>query len=137
MGHGDHRWLIRVITGNDALRQERLTHALHDELQQADGFAVGFIAQVADTGDGRKGGLAGDVALWAAVTAAGRPASQILITLIREWCARDRHRKVEVISDGNSVTITGHPDEAQERIVRDFLGRAADKTSGDEETEAK
>lgn len=67
----------------------------------------------------------------------GRPASQVLITLIREWCARDRHRKVEVTYDGNSVTITGHPDEAQERIVRDFLGRTAENASGDEETEAK
>ncbi|MGH3373430.1 MAG: hypothetical protein ACRDP6_01685 [Actinoallomurus sp.] len=137
MEHGDHRWLVRVIAGDDTLRQERLTRALHDELREADGAAVGFITQVADIGGGRKGGLAGDVALWAAVTAAGRPASQVLITLIREWCARDRHRKVEVTYDGNSVTITGHPDEAQERIVRDFLGRATENALGDEETEAK
>jgi hypothetical protein len=137
MGHRDRRWLIRVITGDDTLRQERLTRALHDELQKADGATVGFIAQVADIADGRKGNLAGDVALWAAVAAAGRPASQVLVTLIREWCARDRHRKVEVTYDGNSVTITGHPDEAQERIVQDFLGRAAENASDDDETEAK
>lgn len=137
MEHGDHQWLIQVITGDDTLRQERLTRALHDELQKADGLGVGFVEQAADMGGERKGGLAGDVALWAAVTAAGRQTSQVLIALIREWCARDRHRKVEVTHNGSAVTITGRPGEAQERMVRDFLEHAAKNASGDEETEAK
>jgi hypothetical protein len=137
MEHGSHQWLIRVITGDDALRQERLTRELHDELQKTDGVGVGFVTQATDVGGERKGGLVGDVALWAAVASAGRQTSQILITLVREWCARDRHRKVEVTHNGSSVTIVGRPDDAQERIVQAFLERAADSTPGDEETEAK
>ncbi|MEV0403004.1 hypothetical protein [Actinoallomurus sp. NPDC050550] len=137
MEHGGQGWLVRVIAGGDTLRQERLTRDLHDELQKADGINAGFVEGGADVGEGRKGGLAGDVALWAAVTAAGRQTSQVLVTLIREWCARERHRKVELTVNGDSVTITGQPDEAQERIVRSFLERAAETRPDDEEKEAE
>jgi hypothetical protein len=126
MDHGSQGWRLQVLTAGDTLRQERLTRNLHDELQKADGLSVGFVEADSAFGDGRKGGLAGDVALWTAVTAAGRQASQVLIVLIREWCARERHRKVELTYNGDSVTITGHPDEAQERIVRGFLERTAE-----------
>jgi hypothetical protein len=135
--HGDHEWLIRVITGDDVLRQERLTRELYEELQKTDGVGVGFVAPTADTADGRKGGLVGDVALWAAVASAGRQASQIMMVLVKEWCARDRHRKVEVTHNGSSVTITGHPDGTQERIIQAFLERTSEHASGDEETAAK
>ncbi|WP_242488470.1 hypothetical protein [Streptomyces sp. DSM 110735] len=64
------------------------------------------------------------MALWAATTAAVvRPASQVLITLIKEWCAKERHRKVVVTIAGDSIEITGRPDAAQERMVRAFQER--------------
>jgi hypothetical protein len=138
MGHGGRGWRLQVLAGGDTLRQERLTRDLHDQLQKAGGeLSVGFVKGGAPVDGGRKGGLAGDVALWAAVTAVGRQASQILITLIREWCARERHRKVELTYDGNSVTITGHPDQAQERIVRDFLEKVGEDKVNDGENEAE
>lgn len=137
MAHGGQGWLIRVITGDDTLRQERLTRDLYDELQKADGVDTGFVEGGADAREGRKGGLAGDVALWAAVTAAGRQTSQVLITLIREWCAREGHRKVEITVDGDSVTITGRPDAGQEQIIRAFLERKAETRSADEDEEAE
>jgi hypothetical protein len=137
MGHGDQGWLVRVIAGDDTLRQERLTRDLHNELQKVSGISVGFVEGDADVGEGRKGGLAGDVALWAAVTAVGRQTSQVLMTLIREWCARERHRKVEVTVNGVSVSISGQPDEAQERIARSLLEQAAEVRSGDGEKEAE
>jgi hypothetical protein len=121
MERGGQGWRIEVLAGGDTLRQERLTRDLHHELQKADGLSIGLVEDGSPIDGGRKGGLAGDVALWAAVTAAGRQASQILLPLIREWCARERHRKVELSYGGNSVTITDHPDETQERIVREFL----------------
>jgi hypothetical protein len=137
MGHGGRKWRLQVLAGGDTLRQERLTRDLHDELQKAGRLNVGFVEGDATVGGGRKSGLAGDVALWAAVTAAGRHASQILMTLISEWCAKERHRKVELTYEGNAVTITGHPDAAQERIVREFLKKVGEDKMGEEEKEAE
>ncbi|UWM47611.1 hypothetical protein N0X72_00545 [Streptomyces carpaticus] len=66
------------------------------------------------------------MALWAATAATvARPASQVLITLIKEWCARERHRKVVVTVGDDSIEITGRPDAAQERMVREFQDRVA------------
>ncbi|MEU2428157.1 hypothetical protein ABZ611_01335 [Streptomyces sp. NPDC007861] len=119
-----------VPIGGDALRQERLTRDLHAALQETEGVAVGFAQEDAAVQPGHKGVGVGDVALWAATAAAvARPASQVLITAIKEWCAKDRHRKVEVTYDGYSVAITGRPDAAQERVVRDFLDKVGDTAS--------
>lgn len=124
MQDGGSRWRLIVPTGGDALRQERLTWDLHGTLQGANGLAAGFTDDDKPAEPGHKGAGVGDVALWAATaTAVGRPASQVLITLIKEWCAKERHRQVEVTYEGNSVTITGRPDAAQERMVRDFIDR--------------
>ncbi|MFH8885827.1 hypothetical protein [Streptomyces californicus] len=76
------------------------------------------------------------MALWAATTAAvARPASQVLITLIKEWCAKERHRKVVVTVGDDSTKITGRPDAAQERMVREFQDRVAgdDGTASDDD----
>jgi len=127
MKNGGRRWQLVVPAGGDALRQERLTRDLHAALGSADGLAVGFVDGDESVEAGHKGAGVGDVALWAAAVAASRPISQILITLIKEWCGKERHRKVELTYEENSVTITGRPDAAQERMVRDFL----DKVSGD------
>lgn len=132
MRDGGSRWTLVVPTGGDTLRQERLTRDLHDTLLRADGLVVGFHEAEESTGPGRKGTGVGEVALWAATTAAvARPASQVLTTLIREWCAKERHRKVVVTIAGDSVEITGRPDAAQERMVREFQDRVAgDADSG-------
>ncbi|RLL70102.1 hypothetical protein [Streptomyces sp. Z26] len=129
MAHGGHRWRLTVPTDDDSLRQERLTWNLHDRLREAEGVSVTFADEDRPSSPGHKGGGVGEVALWAATTAAvARPASQVLITLITEWCAKERHRQVEVTVENASVTITGRPDEAQERMVREFL----DRVEGDE-----
>lgn len=126
MQDGGLRWQLVVPTGGDALRQDRLTRDLHDTLQNADGLTVGFADGDQSVEPGRKGAGVGDVALWAATaTAIARPASHVLVTLIREWCARDRHRKVDVTYEGHSVTITGRPDAAQERMVNNFLDKVS------------
>lgn len=127
MRNGGPPWTLAVSTGGDTLRQERLTRDLHDTLRGTDGLVVGFHDADGPSEPGRKGTGAGEVALWAATTAAvARPASQVLITLIKEWCARERHRKVVVTLGEDSIEITGRPDAAQERMVRDFQDRVGD-----------
>jgi hypothetical protein len=129
MQDGGHRWQLTVPTGGDTLRQERLTRDLHDALRGADGLVVGFVDDEKPAEPGHKGAGVGEVALWAATaTAVARPASQVLIAAIKEWCAKERQRQVKVTYEGNSVTITGRPDAAQERVVHDFM----DKVSGGE-----
>jgi hypothetical protein len=124
------RWQLVVSTGGDALRQERLTRDLHAALQESEGIVAGLAQDDAAVQPGHKGAGVGDLMLWAATaTAVARPASQVLITAIKEWCAKDRHRKVEVTYDGHTVAITGRPDAAQERVVRDFLDRVGDAPS--------
>lgn len=117
-------WTLTVPTGGDTLRQERLTRDLHETLRCADGLVVGFHDSDEPTEPGRKGGDVGEAALWiAAIAAIGPPMSQVLITLIKEWCAKERHRKVVISIGDDSVEITGRPDAAQERMVREFQDR--------------
>jgi hypothetical protein len=134
MQDGGHRWRLIVPTGGDALRQERLTWDLHDTLREVDGLIVEFADDHKPAGPEHKGPGVGDVALWAATAAAmARPASQVVITLLKEWCAKERHRQVEVTYEGHSVTVKGRPDAAQERMVREFM----DKVSRDDGAEAE
>ncbi|MFJ2769204.1 hypothetical protein [Streptomyces sp. NPDC087300] len=124
MHNGGTPWTLAVPTGGDTLRQERLTRDLHDTLNRTDGLVVGFRDADEPTERGHKGAGVGEVALWAVGSAAvARPASQVLITLIKEWCAKERHRKVVVTVGGDSIEITGRPDATQERMVRDFQDR--------------
>lgn len=92
---------------------------------RADDLVVGFRDAHGPTEPGSKGTGVGEVALWAATAAVARPASQVLITLIKEWCAKERHRKVVVTVGDDSIKITGRPDAAQERMVREFQARVA------------
>ncbi|MFI0444578.1 hypothetical protein [Actinomadura sp. 6N118] len=116
-------WRLETLTGGDTLRQERLTRDLHDTLEQAAGIAVRFAEDDVQADPGSKGGLNGDVALWAAVAAGGQQAARIMVTLIREWSARERNRRVKITYRGGSITISGKPDEAQERLIKEFLDR--------------
>lgn len=125
MRDGGASWTLTVPTGGDTLRQERLTRDLHETLRRANDLVVGFHDAAGPTEPGRKGTGVGEVALWATTTATvARPVSQVLITLIKEWCAKERHRKVVVTVAGESIEITGRPDPAQERLIHEFLGRA-------------
>ncbi|TDD94634.1 hypothetical protein [Actinomadura rubrisoli] len=126
MGREQQEWRLRVLTDGDTLRQERLTRDLLAELRRAEALEAGFSEEAeaaAPSGGARKGGQAGELALWAIAAAGSGQASRVLVTLIKEWSARARQRKVEIKSDAGSITITGSPDEAQERLVLAFLDR--------------
>ncbi len=127
-------WQLEVLAGGDALRQERLTQGLLEALKDADGITAGYVDVEAPGGDGRKGGGTTDMALWVAgIAGVAGPASKVLVAVVKEWCARDRHHKVKLTSGDDSVTITGRPDEAQERIIREFLGRVGPARDSDAE----
>ncbi|MFE2380835.1 hypothetical protein [Streptomyces misionensis] len=119
-------WRLEVLAGGDTLRQERLTRNLQDALQRAGAADTTFLTaeEGAPRHDGRKGGVVSEITALGVAAAAARPASRVLIELIKEWCAKDRHRKVEITTGDRSITVTGRPDDTQERIIRAFLGHA-------------
>lgn len=75
--------------------------------------------------DGHKGGVVSEVTALAVAAAAVRPASRVLIELVREWCAKDRHRKVEITECERSITVTGRPDNAQDAKKIPEIGRTS------------
>ena len=116
-------WRLEVLADGDTLRQERLTRDLLDILQRNGVSETTFLAAVegAPTHEGHKSGALSEITALGVAAAAVRPASRVLIELIKEWCAKDRHRKVEITEGERSITVTGRPDDAQERIIRAFL----------------
>jgi hypothetical protein len=127
----DQRWQVEVLAGSNTLRAERLTRDLRDRLAGVADVQVDLIAHE-DTTSGHKGGF-GDLGMWVALAG---PTAPVLITAIKEWCGRDRHRKVELTRDGTSVTatITGDPTEAQERVIQRFLGIPSESTTESEDS---
>ncbi|GAA5049141.1 hypothetical protein HNP84_004338 [Thermocatellispora tengchongensis] len=115
---------LDVLTDGDALRCERLTRLLHRDIAVIDGASLELADSGGPPGDGRKGGLAGELFILVSLAAAtARPTFQVLTTLIKEWCAKERHRKVLITDGDRSLEITGRPDAGQERLVREFLNQ--------------
>ncbi|MEU6825575.1 hypothetical protein ABZ921_33600 [Streptomyces atriruber] len=106
---------------------------LWEALRDADAYAVELADEQKQPAPGSKSAGVADVALWASVAAASRPAAQVLITAIREWCAvrRERSLEVKVYADGHSVTVMGSLDAAQERLVHEFLDQVASTSADD------
>jgi hypothetical protein len=141
MAFVDDRWLIRVQRGGDALRAEQLTRELRDELDAVEGIAAGIVQAGPDAAiEGSKGATGSDLVLWASIaTPAAAAGARILITLIKEWCARDRHRKVELTYNGNSATIVGQSGDQLRQIIElfgsdsvDSAGDSSDRPTGHE-----
>ncbi|MCP9948325.1 hypothetical protein [Actinomadura madurae] len=116
-------WRLRVLAGDDTLRQERLTRELHGDLLEVDGIDVGYADPFSSVPRGSKGGLIGELLLWVTVAASSAQTTKVLVTLIREWSSRERHRKIEISYGDASLTISGRPDQAQERLIGEFLDR--------------
>ncbi|MEV0294932.1 hypothetical protein [Nocardia sp. NPDC050710] len=130
-------WLIQVAAGGDTLRAERQTRELYAELDTAEGLTAGFVDNNGTRAAGNhKGGATGDLVLWASVAAPTAAAgARVLVTLIKEWCARDRHRRVELTYNGNKATIVGRPDNQLQHIIDLFtMDAAGDPTAPDDPT---
>ncbi len=118
---------LEVGAGDDVLRQERLTRDLRDELVTQAGIDVAFGTPADPSGEGRKGTVETVLTLIATITALGRPAAQVLVTAIQEWCVRDSRRVVHLKDGDRSLEITGDPTEAQQRAIEEFLRRFEDR----------
>ncbi len=118
---------IEVGAGDDVLRQERLTRELRDKLAALDGIDVAFGASAGPSGEGRKGTVETVLTLIATITALGRPAAQVLVTAIQEWCVRDSRRVVHLKDGDRSLEIKGDPTDAQQRAIEEFLRRFDDR----------
>ncbi|WP_218000638.1 hypothetical protein, partial [Nocardia higoensis] len=84
---------------------------------------------------GEKSAGMADLALSASVAVpVATAATRILVTAIREWCARERHRRVEITAEKGSVSVvvTGDMDERVERIIR-MLGGDNRPSEADDE----
>lgn len=119
--------LLEVSAGGDVLRQERLTRDLRDELTALDGIDVAFGVPDGSSGEGRKGTLETTVALIATIATLRGPTAQVLVTAIREWCARDSRRVVRLTDGDRSLEVTGDPTEAQQHVIEEFLRRFDDR----------
>ncbi|MEC3915834.1 effector-associated constant component EACC1 [Nocardia sp. CDC160] len=119
-GGMDQRWQIEVGKGTDSLRIERMTRSLNDAIADIAGVRVEFVEHAVVAEPGSKGGVA-DFGMWISLSSTAAP---VLIAAIKEWCGRDRHRRVELSRKGDSttVTITGDLTDAQERVIDHFLG---------------
>jgi hypothetical protein len=127
--HEDIR--IRVIAG-DTFRAERLTRDLRRTLSTVEDLEVDFAGTGrTDHVDGEKGAGFADLALSATVAVPVATAvARVLVTAIREWCARERNRKVEIVgNEGVRIIITGGFDEPTERIVRLLAGERHDSAT--------
>ncbi|AUS81091.1 hypothetical protein C1701_25215 [Actinoalloteichus sp. AHMU CJ021] len=121
MAAGTHVYRVAVLAGGDPLREERLTRSLRDDLTRVEGTSVDFTSGSSSGLPGSKGGNLTNVALLVAALAASKPLANVLVTAIREWCQRDRHRKVRVTCGEATLEITGKPDPSQHQLVREFL----------------
>lgn len=117
---------LEVVAGSDVLRHERLTRDLCDDLSTLSGVNVSFEAAAAPSGEGRKGTMATVLTLIATITTMGRPAAQVLIAAIQEWCARDGRRIVRIKDGDRTLEIIGNPTGAQQSAIEEFIHRLDD-----------
>ncbi|MFQ6326068.1 hypothetical protein ACLMAL_08005 [Nocardia sp. CWNU-33] len=114
-------WRITVQVGGDTLRRERLTRDLRQRLCATDGIDAGFVEHPPSRTDGHKGVSDPELMLWAGVGVASvNAAARVLIAAITQWCGQDRHKKVQLEFNGNSVVLTGKPDDRQIHLVELF-----------------
>ncbi|MBV9313478.1 MAG: hypothetical protein JO100_06930 [Pseudonocardia sp.] len=125
MGDGEQLFRIQALAGGDPLREERLSRSLRDALVGLDGVTADLAIEREKHREkhlgGSKGATVADLSLLVAVAVSAKPAWELLTTAVKEWCATERNRKVRITRGNDSIEIQGHPDEAQKRMVHEFL----------------
>ena len=114
---------VAILTGGDALRRERLTRSLFDELSAVDGLDVRFVPEAAESpGAGAKGGgMLADASLWVFLTASVQAGSRVLLAAIQAWSEREKHRVVRLTMGDRTIEISSSTTQSQERLVDAFL----------------
>jgi len=122
---------LRVLTGTNSLLTERLTRELRSYLD-SHGVDSRF-ASTATAPAGHKSGISQELVLLVS-TGVSAGSVRVLTTLIREWCERDRHRRVEIRFPDAELVL---PENATDRpaLVDKFLSEVAKRRGGEPETE--
>lgn len=115
-------WTARfeVRSGEDPLRQERLTRALSTELNAVDGVEVQFITPT-DVRSGSKGTVETAALLLAATAPLARPTAEAVKAVLTGWLARDRRTVVRATVGDRTLEIIGDPSPTQQEALDSLL----------------
>jgi len=120
---------FEVRSGDDPLRQERLTRALSTELNTVDGVEVQFIAP-SDVGSGSKGTVETAALLLAAAAPLARPTVDAVKAVLTEWLARDRRTIVRATVGDRTLEIIGDPSPTQQQALDSLLSSNPQSVDG-------
>lgn len=116
---------LEVLAGGDALRRERLTRSLRDDLAHIDGLDLKLVPDSAPA-PGSKGAVESTVAILVAAAPLARPTANLLKTAITGWLQRDRRTVLRATVGDSTVELTGDPTPDQQRVLDALLRTPSD-----------
>lgn len=117
---------LEVLAGGDALRRERLTRSLRDDLAHIDGLDLTLAPASAAAQQGSKGAVESTVAILVAAAPLVRPTADLLKAAITGWLQRDRRTVLRATVGDSVVELTGDPTPDQRRVLDALLRTASD-----------
>ncbi|WP_446221786.1 effector-associated constant component EACC1 [Nocardia sp. IBHARD005] len=127
---------VEVLTGSGSLLTERLTRDLVRHLAACE-VEVRF-AEAMEPLAHHKGAV-GDALVLVVGVASSAGTATVVTTIVKEWCRRDRHRRVEMRLPDRVLVIDGNPND-QLAIIERFVETAvpvrptsADSGSGEDQ----
>ncbi|MDQ2882066.1 MAG: hypothetical protein M3Y48_12805 [Actinomycetota bacterium] len=116
---------LEVLAGGDALRRERLTRLLRDDLAHIDGLDL-KLAPASAAAQGSKGAVESTVAILVAAAPFGRPTADLLKAVITGWLQRDRRTVLRATVGDRTVELTGDLTPDQLRALDALLRTPSD-----------
>ncbi|MFC3451372.1 effector-associated constant component EACC1 [Amycolatopsis speibonae] len=110
---------LRVRRGGNAVLAERLTRALHAELNEFEGVMMRY-APPAPPGENSKSAVAEAVTLWAFLSTAATVTGTVLIQAIKTWAEAKRCTVHLTIGDAE-IELPQGLDDAQVRVITRLL----------------
>ncbi|MGW6701305.1 effector-associated constant component EACC1 [Nocardia sp. NPDC055049] len=127
---------VEVLTGSGSLLTERLTRDLARHLAGHE-VEVRFTEAIEPLAQHK--GAVGDALVLVVGVASSAGTATAVTTIVKEWCRRDRHRRVEMRLPDRVLVIDGNPDD-QLAIIEKFVETAvpvhqaaADSGSGEDQ----
>lgn len=123
---------LEVLAGGDALRRERLTRSLRDDLAHIDGLDF-KLAPASTAARWSKGAVESTVAILVAAAPFGRPTADLLKATITGWLQRDRRTVLRVTVGDATMELTGDPTPDQQRALDALLRALSDPDTAAQE----
>lgn len=123
---------LEVLAGGDALRRERLTRSLRDDLAHIDGLDL-KLAPASTAAQGSKGAVESTVAILVTAAPLARPTADLLKATLTGWLQRDRRTVLRATVGDSTVELTGNPTPGQQRALDALLGTPSDPDSAAQE----